>query len=250
MNPQHNQTTTQNLIPNFGNQEQSMTSLEIAELCSKQHAHVCRDIEKLNTIYKELGLSKIGEGSYTHKNTGSQQHRMFLLNKAQSLDLVTGYKPELRILVNRRWQELEDQLKQNEIILPDFTNPADAAIAWAEQYKAKQQACIDRDHAIATKALIGKKREATAMATASKYKRENDKLKNKIAESLNFASIKKVQIHSKEKFSPYPLRKYSKEHGLEIQKVDDVNYDKVNAYHKDAWLAVYDIDISAFEMKS
>ena len=95
----------------------TMSSREIAQLCQKQHGHVCRDIENLNTIYEQMGLSKIGEGYYTHENTGSQQHREFLLNKEQSTDLITGYKPELRIKINRRWAELESrELSKMEIL--------------------------------------------------------------------------------------------------------------------------------------
>ena len=54
-----------------------------------------------------MGLSKIGQGYYTHPSTGSQQHREFLLTKEQSIDLVTGYRADIRIRINRRWQELE-----------------------------------------------------------------------------------------------------------------------------------------------
>ena len=89
---------------------QTMSSREIAQLCEKQHGHVCRDIEQLNQTYEQMGLSKIGQGYYTHPSTGSQQHREFLLTKEQSIDLVTGYRADIRIRINRRWQELETQL--------------------------------------------------------------------------------------------------------------------------------------------
>lgn len=38
---------------------------------------------------------------------------------------------------------LECEKKASSIILPDFTNPAEAAIAWAEQYKAKEEALLE-----------------------------------------------------------------------------------------------------------
>ena len=56
-----------------------------------------------------MGLLKIEQGYYTHKNTGNQKYREYLLTKIQTLDLMTGYKVDLRIKVNRRWEELEKQ---------------------------------------------------------------------------------------------------------------------------------------------
>ena len=38
------------------------------------------------------------------------------------------------------WRAMEEALKKPAITLPDFTDPAEAAMAWAEQYKAKQLA--------------------------------------------------------------------------------------------------------------
>lgn len=89
------------------NNNQRMSSREIAQLCDKDHRHVLRDIDDLNATYEEMGLPKVGQGSYTHPNTGNQQHRQFLLSKEQTIDLITGYRADIRIRINRRWQELE-----------------------------------------------------------------------------------------------------------------------------------------------
>lgn len=119
---------------------QTMSSRELSILCDKRHDHLCRDVDKLNETYEKIGLPKVGEGYYTHPNTGNQQHREFLLTKEQTIDLITGYKPELRIKINRRWAELEKQVQSTVIALPNFTDPAEAARAWAEQFEAKQLA--------------------------------------------------------------------------------------------------------------
>ena len=128
--------------------------------------------------------------------------------------------------------------------LPNFADPAEAAIAWANEYKAKQLAITERDHAIATKAEIGSRREATAMSTAAKYKRKAEKLEVLVGESQSFATIKKVQSLTGGTYDTYELRRYSKTNRLEIQKAEDANYGSVNSYHKDAWLAVYNINLS------
>lgn len=185
------------ILAQFAEKQKTMSSREIAELSGKQHGHVCRDVEALNATYEKMGLSKIGEGYYTHPNTGSQQHREFLLTKEQCIDLVTGYNAELRIKINRRWAELENQSPVN---LPDYPT---ALRLYADQLEITARIEQERDHAIATKAEIGSRREATAMSTASKYKRKAEKL-----------------------------------------EAEDANYGSVNSYHKDAWLAVYNINIS------
>ena len=85
----------------------TMSSREIAELCDKEHRHVLRDIDNLNETYEKMGLPKVGQGYYTTPNTGNQQYREYLLTKEQCIDLITGYRADLRIRINRRWQELE-----------------------------------------------------------------------------------------------------------------------------------------------
>lgn len=65
---------------------------------------------------------------------------------------------------------------QYSMALPDFSNPAIAARAWAEQYEARMNAETERDIAIRTKSQIGSRREAQAMNTASRLSKENIKL--------------------------------------------------------------------------
>lgn len=111
---------------------QTMSSREIAELTGKRHDHVLRDCDILNESYAKIGLPKVGEGYYTHPNTGGQQHRELLLTRIQTFDLMTGYNLELRIKVNRRWEDLE---KRTTI---DFTNP-DTVLMLAQNWKQAEE---------------------------------------------------------------------------------------------------------------
>lgn len=87
----------------------NMTSREIATLTDKRHDNVVADIEKLNKTYNDMGLLKVQDTYYTNEQN-NQQYRQFILNKEQTLDLITGYTPVLRIKINRRWAELEEQV--------------------------------------------------------------------------------------------------------------------------------------------
>lgn len=86
---------------------QTMSSREIAGLCNKDHRHVLRDIDDLNATYEVMALPKVGQSNYTADN--GQSYRQYLLNKEQTIDLITGYRADIRIRINRRWQELEVQ---------------------------------------------------------------------------------------------------------------------------------------------
>ena len=89
--------------------EQTMSSFEIAKLTGKQHKHVMRDIRELNKGYEKLYLPKIGLKHRISDLGGGRQRKdpYFELTRMQTFDLLTGYSVELRIKVNRRWEELE-----------------------------------------------------------------------------------------------------------------------------------------------
>ena len=131
---------------------------------------------------------------------------------------------------------------------PQITTPQDylsALKALVVSEEQKQLAIQERDHAIATKAEIGSRREATAMGRLSAKVKEVEKLKTQLDSSTGFATIKKVQALTGGTYDTYELRRYSKTNRLEIQKAEDANYGSVNSYHKDAWLAVYNINLSS-----
>ena len=93
----------------------TMSSREIATLCDKRHDHVLRDIDNLNETYEKMGLPKVGETPYTHEQNG-QTYYEYQLTKEQTIDLITGYRADLRIKINRRWQELEQATTQVQVV--------------------------------------------------------------------------------------------------------------------------------------
>ncbi|MCC8367554.1 ORF6N domain-containing protein [Xenorhabdus sp. PB61.4] len=127
-------------------------------------------------------------------------------------------------------------------ILPG--NYIEALESLLKSEKEKAIITAERNKAIETKAWIGNKREATAMATASAAVREKNKLAERLGESKNRATVLAVERATKRKFQWYPLRKWCKENKIEPHTVPDERFGKVRSWPAAAWLAVYGIDLS------
>lgn len=119
--------------------KETMSSLEIAELTGKQHAHVMRDIRSL--LEHGVSESNFGLGSYSDAN--GQNRPCYNLTKKGCLILASGYDAKLRERIIDRWEQLETEKKQVLATLPDFSNPAEAARAWADQYEKAQTLALE-----------------------------------------------------------------------------------------------------------
>lgn len=213
----------------------TMTSLEIAELTGKRHDNVIRDIK---SMLDGLGLTHLSfEGSY--KDSTGRALVCFNLPKRETLILVSGYNVELRAKIIDRWQELEDQAKPK---LPSNYIEALQALLQSEQEKERLQ--LERDIAIETKAEIGSRREATAMATASNATQRANRLEVELDKSKQYATIKRMSLlYHGLKFNWRDLKDASNEMGLPPIDVYDANYGTVKGYHADVWLAIYSLEI-------
>lgn len=98
------------------NTNQKMSSLEIAELTGKRHAHVLRDIDN---ILKEIDpLLGYGFKTATYTDSNNRSHRMFELDKDSTFCLMTGYNVDARMRVIKRWQDLEQKEVKHHAIEP------------------------------------------------------------------------------------------------------------------------------------
>ena len=116
----------------------SMSSAEIAEITGKQLSHVNRDIISMaSELYPEMdNLDSVGVFINRKFMNGRSVIKSIRLDRNNTECLITGYSAQLRMKVIARLRELEQQSKPQ---LPDFTNPAAAARAWADQVDAVMQ---------------------------------------------------------------------------------------------------------------
>ncbi len=83
----------------------------------------------------------IRESSY--KDAKGEDRNMYELNKKACLLLSSGYDVNLRAKIIDRWEELEIKARTNMITLPNFEDPAEAAMAWAKEYREKKVLAIE-----------------------------------------------------------------------------------------------------------
>lgn len=83
----------------------TMSSREIADLTGKRHDHVIRDIEKMLDDVK-IDRPKFG-GVY--RDAKGEERKCYNLPKNLTLNLVTGYRADMRLKIIDRWLELESK---------------------------------------------------------------------------------------------------------------------------------------------
>ena len=107
------------------------------------------------------------------------------------------------------------------------------------QNQVSEQRAI-AEEAIRTKAMIGDKKVATAMATASVAVRKATRLEIELDRSQEYRTIKGMELrHKGFKFDWRLLKKASQSLNVAIIPVFDANYGEVKSYHRDAWDAFY-----------
>lgn len=216
----------------------TMDSLEISELVESRHDNVKTTMERLGA----KGVIQL-PASQEVKNHLGQTVKVYSVGKRDSHVVVAQLCPEFTARLVDRWQELEQKVASN--LLPNFANPAAAARAWAEQFEQRQIAQAERDDAVRTKAQIGSKREATAMAKASAASREATRLKEQLGFNARHATAKAVKKATGVDYGPQwrKLKAWCKDNGAEPTAVQDPLYGEVQSWPAGAWRAAFGVDL-------
>ena len=86
-------------------QQQHMTSLEIAELTGKQHKHVMEAIRKMEPAWAKVAGSNFRLSEY--KDSTGRKLPCYSLSKSECLFIATKFNDEARAKLVLRWEELE-----------------------------------------------------------------------------------------------------------------------------------------------
>ena len=89
--------------------EQTMTSLEIAELTGKQHKNLMRDIRNMEPAWEKIcGLKfELTSRTIVQPNGGTREVPCYQLTKTECLYIATKFNDEARAKLVLRWEELE-----------------------------------------------------------------------------------------------------------------------------------------------
>lgn len=115
--------------------EQTITSLEVAELTGKEHNHIMRDIRNILSQLDEISQSNFGPSTYTSDR--GKEYPMYLLTKEGCLCLVSGYDANLRMKIINRWKELELQAHTASCMIEDKVARVKAWLAEEEAHRAE-----------------------------------------------------------------------------------------------------------------
>ena len=125
----------------FSESQQTMSSLEIAHLTGKPHNDVLKAIRAMEPAWKKVNGGNFSRVEY--KDAKGEMRPCFELTKTECLYVATKFNDEARAKLVLRWEELEQKQRAQMLQLPDFTDPAEAAMAWAKEYKEKKVLAIE-----------------------------------------------------------------------------------------------------------
>lgn len=226
-------------------QTNKMTSMQIAEITGKQHYNIMRDIrDEIKKLEKDgINTEYIFELSERKDSTG-RTIPYYELTQEGVLQLAARYDAVVRNKLIKLATQVQEQKQLN---LPSYQieDEVERAKKWIEEREERKLIEQQRDEAIRTKAYISDKKTATALGQVGGLTAENNKLKKQLKIIKGYATILAIQQKTGNTYPYGPLKRYCVQNNLTIEKVDDVRWGKesINSYPKEAWKAVYNIDI-------
>lgn len=231
---------------------QTMTSKQIADVVDSRHDSVKRTIDRLakdqlnsdGSIKSPAVIIRppLVDEQFTDSIGRYRTESVYVVNERDSYIVVAQLCPEYTAKLVDYWMATKNQVVQP-VALPLTYKEALLALVQAEE--DKERLAIERDRAIATKAEIGNRREATAMATASHAVRKVNTLQAELGRCKSHATIIAIANATRDQYQWQPLKKWCKDRAIKPIEVVDPRWGKVKSWPAQAWLEVYGVNISA-----
>lgn len=206
----------------YGNDAQTITTLEIAEMMELPHYEILKKLEGTTNpdgsvrqvgIIPTLGKGKIPVTDYFIKSTytTSQNKEMpcYKVTKLGCDFLANKFNGEKGIIFTARYVKRFDEMERGQVP-KDFPS---ALRAYADEVERRQIA-----------------------------EQENEKLQQELDYSKDWYSIKRVAAMNGVDWKTFNWRKLKEksiELGYGVKKIFDANYGEVNTYHRNVWEAAY-----------
>lgn len=124
-------------------QQVSMSSLDLVDFINESRKFDAKPVllrhdHFMAKVIQVLGIKDAPKFRGTYQDSLNRTKPCYYLPKREACLMAMSYSYELQAQVFDRMTAMEEALKRPAPLLPDFTNPAEAARAWAEQFEAKQ----------------------------------------------------------------------------------------------------------------
>ena len=183
------------------NNEERMTSLQIAEVTGKAHKNVMQAIRKMEPAWMKVqGLKfQLSQKEVEISNGGYKMQPYYSLTKEECLYIATKFNDEARAKLIRRWKELEEAHRP---AMP--SNYLEALKAMVKIEEQKQQLAIESQ------------KQKEQIVTIS---RENVELGNRITEMLPKVSYYDQILESK---STMTVTQIAQDYGMSAVKMNRI----------------------------
>jgi len=98
--------------------QQTITSMEIADLLGKNHFDVLKAIRKMEPAWEEIGASKFALSYRTIEGQGKKSYPYYTLTKKECLFVATKFNDQARAKLVLRWEQLEKERLMQQVSQP------------------------------------------------------------------------------------------------------------------------------------
>ena len=241
-----------------------VTAKQVENWSKMSKTTLWRWLEKLEKARRIQSVSDMKQIKIDDENGRGHETTLYNLNVLNQLAMVCIDNEKLND-VSCKFSDILSEVETTGSYVatkqPTIYDYARALIAEKERSDAleaqNKALTAERDEAIRTKAMIGSRREATAMATASQKSKEckrltieNEVLKDAVGRGTNWCTVSMMKSEWKREFGHEPnwrkLKEFSADFKQEMQPVKDVEekvvlnngsekVSKVYRYHMEAW---------------